>query len=318
MFISMSDDAIKLVRFTEGHSPTKRVGILDEVKNEVIDINTPAKGDISEVFEWNDRFARLKVLAGGQHPRFKVDEVVLHAPISDSMPVKAAGVTYLRSKKARVEDAVAGKVSAAELSAYDRVYPKEVRPEIFHKADAGDSVGHGDEVGIRSDSKVNVPEPEMTLVFNSKADLVGYTIGNDMSSRDIEGENLLYLPQAKHYHRSSALGPYVVIRNDAKGVATDADLDELKKSTTIKMEIIRNGQAIDFGAHPMTTSFGLMQRSLSDLKEYLHRCQKFKSGVALMTGTGIVPPDGFTLQAGDKIKMTISGIGTLENTVKVV
>ena len=313
MIIFMAADSIKLVHFSQ-NTPTKRVGILNETKGEIIEITNQAKGDLREVFEWNDRFARLKVLAADKDLlRIKLDATVrLHAPIPDSMPVYAAGVTYESSKMAR-------EAESDDCGFYAKVYDAE-RPEIFFKALPGKAVGHGAEVGIRKDAKWNVPEPEVTLIFNSRGERVGHTIGNDMSSRDIEGENALYLPQAKAYKQSCALGPYVVIR--------DENVDDeqfMKNNSQISMQIIRGGKPIDFGDHPMTSSFAKMRRTFADLKDYLFRSQDMDQGAALLTGTCVVPPSegtvlpkGFTLEAGDKVRITIEGIGTLENTVTVV
>jgi 2-dehydro-3-deoxy-D-arabinonate dehydratase len=308
---------IKLVNFSYD-TPIVRPGIVSEDGREIIDISPRAPRGLAEVFGWHDRFAKLKVIAADTNlVRVPLDKSKLHAPIPNDMPVWAAGVTYKRSVKARNNESIAGGgSSSAEPTAYDLVYPLKARPELFQKANPGKSVGNGDMVGIRRDAKWSVPEPEMVLVFNSLGERVGYTIGNDMSSRDIEGENLLYLPQAKTYSKSCALGPAVVVRNDGAGVADDEQ--EIKRNSTISMQIIRNGQPIDFGDHPMTTTFGKMRRPIEALREPLFRCQDYDTGVALLTGTGIVPPDDFTLQEGDKVRITISGIGTLENIVTVV
>jgi 2-dehydro-3-deoxy-D-arabinonate dehydratase len=165
-------------------------------------------------------------------------------------------------------------------------------------------VGTGDTVGIRQDAKWNVPEPELAFVINSRGHLVGFTIGNDMSSRDIEGENLLYLPQAKIYDRSCAVGPFVTVG------ATEADARAWK----IQINIERAGASVFHGE----TSVGQIKRTFDELVKYLFRSQTFPHGAVLLTGTGVVPPDTFTLQPGDKISINISGIGTLENSVVIV
>src|SRR5437879_13302303 len=183
-------------------------------------------------------------------------------------------------------------------TAYDRVYDAE-RPELFFKSLPEKVVGPGEPVGIRKDARWNVPEPELALVINPRGKIVGYTIGNDMSSRDIEGENLLYLPQAKIYASSCAVGPVVV-------GATEAEARTWK----IQLDIERNGLRVFEGE----TSVGQIKRSVGELVEYLFRSQKFPNGAILLTGTGIVPPDTFSLQASDKISISISGIGVLENT----
>lgn len=220
-------------------------------------------------------------------------EVKLLAPV-EYQEVWAAGVTYLRSKKARMEE------SEFSASAYDRVY-EAPRPELFFKSLASKVSPPGGPVGIRRDAKWNVPEPELALVINSRKELVGYTIGNDMSSRDIEGENLLYLPQAKIYKYSCALGPCVVLG------ASEAEA----RTWSIGVQILRQGTEVFKGE----TSVGQIKRRFEDLIEYLWRSQEFPNGVVLLTGTGVVPADDFTLRAGDVVRISISGIGTLENTV---
>lgn len=216
---------------------------------------------------------------------------------SERQPIWAAGVTYLRSKTARMEE------SDFSASAYDRVYDAP-RPEIFFKSAAEDAVATGSPVGIREDAQWNVPEPELALVFNSSGVLVGYTIGNDMSSRDIEGENLLYLPQAKTYYRSCGLGPYLTIGASE----TDARTWEIHLS-------IRRGEEEVFRGE---TSVSQIKRPFEELKDYLFQSQRFPNGAILLTGTGIVPPDSFTLNANDEIRISISGIGMLENSVQIV
>jgi 2-dehydro-3-deoxy-D-arabinonate dehydratase len=188
-------------------------------------------------------------------------------------------------------------------NAYDQVYDAP-RPEIFFKALPEKVVGPNEPVGIRSDSKWNVPEPELTLVVNSAKELVGVSIGNDMSSRDIEGENLLYLPQAKVYDKSCAIGPYIV---------TGASEEEIRQ-WTIGVEISRQGEVVFNGE----TSIDNIKRSFSELLDYLGRSQSFPHGAMLLTGTGVVPGDDFTLEAKDKVSITISGIGTLNNPVITV
>jgi 2-dehydro-3-deoxy-D-arabinonate dehydratase len=188
-------------------------------------------------------------------------------------------------------------------NAYDKVYAAE-RPEIFFKSMPAKVVGSGEAVGIRSDAKWNVPEPELALVMNSSGKIVGHTIGNDMSSRDIEGENLLYLPQAKIYNRSCALGPCIRLG------ASEAEARGWK----IKIEINRDGQAVFNGE----TSVGQIKRNFQDLAEYLFRSQTFPGGAILLTGTGVVPPETFTLRSQDVIQIKIDEIGLLKNSVVVV
>lgn len=216
------------------------------------------------------------------------------APIADQ-EVWAAGVTYFRSRDARMEESK----SAGGGSFYDRVYQAE-RPELFFKATPSRVVGHRGKVAIREDSKWSVPEPELVLLVSPAGTILGYTVGNDMSARDIEGENPLYLPQAKVYDRCCALGPGILISSDP-----------LPPSTDIRMEIIRGAASAFSGA----TTLGSMKRDPADLVRYLYRNNVFPNGCFLLTGTGIVPPDTFTLQHGDEIRISIEGIGTLVNFV---
>jgi 2-dehydro-3-deoxy-D-arabinonate dehydratase len=188
-------------------------------------------------------------------------------------------------------------------TAYDKVYDA-ARPELFFKAMPEKVVGDGGEVGVRGDAKWSVPEPELALVFNSKGAIAGYTIGNDMSSRDIEGENLLYLPQAKIYDKSCALGPYIRVGTG----------EQEARTWKIKIEIEREGQTVFNGE----TSVNQIKRSFAELTEYLFRCQTFPRGVVLLTGTGIVPGADFTLRAKDTVRIDISGIGVLKNSVVTI
>ena len=212
-----------------------------------------------------------------------------------SQEVWAAGVTYYRSRTARMEESK----DAGGGSFYDRVYEAD-RPELFFKATPHRVVGPGGPVRIRSDSRWNVPEPELTLAINAHGAIFGYTIGNDMSSRDIEGENPLYLPQAKVYAGSAALGPCLVIDRALPG-----------PDATIAIEIRRAGMRVFDGQ----TTVGQIKRPLPSLADWLFRDNSFPDGCYLMTGTGIVPPDAFTLVAGDEIRITLEPVGTLVNTV---
>lgn len=218
----------------------------------------------------------------------------ISAPVG-RQEVWASGVTYLRSREARMEEAK----DAGAGDFYARVYEAE-RPELFFKATASRVVGHGGNVRIRRDSKWNVPEPELTLFISSEGTIEGYTIGNDMSSRDIEGENPLYLPQAKSYDASAAIGPCIYV--PGKPIVPD---------TMISIKIVRKGEDVFTGE----ISINRMKRIHNELVEYLFRETSFPFGVFLMTGTGIVPPDHFTLETGDEIQITIEGIGTLINRV---
>lgn len=216
------------------------------------------------------------------------------APIGNQ-EVWAAGVTYLRSKVARMEEAQA----AGGADFYDKVYEAE-RPEIFFKATANRTVGNWDKVFIRRDSLWNVPEPELTLFCSSAGTIEGYTIGNDMSSRSIEGENPLYLPQAKTYDRSASLGPCLLVLEKP-----------IPKSTVIQMSIFRDGVQL----YQDSVQISQIKRSLPELVSYLFRECHFPNGCFLMTGTCLVPEDSFTLELGDEIQIKISGIGELINFV---
>jgi 2-dehydro-3-deoxy-D-arabinonate dehydratase len=221
-------------------------------------------------------------------------EVTLLAPI-DRQEVWAAGVTYKRSQEARERESV----GAAKF--YDLVYSAD-RPELFFKANAHRVSGPGDRVHIRKDSRWSVPEPELALILSPKLKLVGFTIGNDMSARDIEGENPLYLPQAKVYDHCCALGPVVTL----------ADSMPPPARVTIHLVIERDGSRVFDGS----TSLASMKRSFEDLIAWLERENSFPNGVILLTGTGIVPPDDFTLAVGDRVHIDISGIGRLTNVVE--
>lgn len=237
-------------------------------------------------------YERARSAAQGQAISF--DPATALAPIL-SQEVWAAGVTYYRSRDARMRESH----DAGGGDFYARVYDAP-RPELFFKATGRRVVGPGAEVRIRADSHWNVAEPELTLLVNARGKIVGYTIGNDMSSRDIEGENPLYLPQAKVYNGSCALGPCVLLA-----------ADPLPKSTTISIAIHRNGAAAFTGS----TTLAELKRDPEEMVAYLFRDNSFPDGVFLMTGTGIVPGDEFTLASGDAIRITIEGIGTLENRV---
>lgn len=218
----------------------------------------------------------------------------LTAPIGNQ-EVWASGVTYMRSREARMEESK----DAGGGDFYARVYEAE-RPELFFKAPAYRTVGSGAPVRIRKDSKWNVPEPELTLFICSAGTIEGYTIGNDMSSRDIEGENPLYLPQAKSYNGSVALGPCLYVSPQS-----------IHPDTMINIEILRNNQHVFSGS----ISINRMKRKHAELVEYLFREITFPNGTYLMTGTGIVPPDSFTLHVKDEVRISIEGIGTLVNYV---
>jgi 2-dehydro-3-deoxy-D-arabinonate dehydratase len=222
-----------------------------------------------------------------------IDDSAVLAPV-DEQEVWAAGVTYERSRDGRVGESTDGTV-------YDRVYVAD-RPELFFKAPASRVVAVGEPVGIRADSTWNVPEGELGLVLNSAGELFGYVVGNDMSSRSIEGANPLYLPQAKVYDRSCALGPAIV-----PAWLVDGPFE-------ITLTISRDDAVVFAGA----TTTAAMARTPQELAGWLTTALEFPIGVVLLTGTGIVPGDDFTLAAGDIVTIDIAGIGTLVNPVVVV
>ncbi|MEM9158431.1 MAG: fumarylacetoacetate hydrolase family protein [Verrucomicrobiota bacterium] len=216
----------------------------------------------------------------------------LLAPIDADQEVWASGVTYLSSRMAR-------EAESQSKDVYQKVYDAE-RPELFFKSQGNRVRGHGENIRIRKDSQWDVPEPELTLVINSAKEVIGYTVGNDVSSRSIEGENPLYLPQAKVYHKSCGLGPAICI----------ASIDTLK-DLPIQLVIERNGSPVFTGE----TQTSQIKRTLEELVEYLYREMPFPHGSFLMTGTGIIPAEEFTLQSGDLVRITIADL-ILENPVE--
>lgn len=222
-------------------------------------------------------------------------EKEIMAPIG-KQEIWASGVTYFNSKLGREEESK----EAGGSDFYARVYEAD-RPELFFKASAQRTVGHGGKVRIRKDSTWDVPEPELTLLLSSSGKILGYTIGNDMSSRSIEGENPLYLPQAKTYDGCAAIGPCILVSNKP-----------LPAATQIKLEIDRQGKRVFAGE----IGIDQIRRELTDLAAYLYRECSFPFGSFLMTGTGIVPSSDFTLKSGDEIRIAIDGIGTLLNYVE--
>jgi 2-dehydro-3-deoxy-D-arabinonate dehydratase len=244
----------------------------------------------------------LQLPAIAQTARGLIDRSIRPTPIGsqtflapvDRQEIWAAGVTYKRSKIAREEESI----GAAQF--YDKVYTAP-RPELFLKATPERVVHPGQPVRVRSDSKWSVPEPELTLVISPGGKIVGYTIGNDMSARDIEGENPLYLPQAKIYRQSCSIGPLI----------TPVGLMPPLAEVEIKLVIARSGSSVFEGS----TTLAQMARTTESLVEWLYRENEFPNGAFLLTGTGIVPPDEFTLKPGDDVAITIGGIGTLRNPV---
>lgn len=286
--------ALHLCRFSLGEQAPQVGQVLIEDSSPIRVRDLSASGMAPSLTDLLENPQMLQAcLAHEALPIHALEDVTLWSPAEDQ-EIWAAGVTYFRSKTARMEE------SDFSATAYDRVY-EAPRPEIFFKALAHKTVRTKDPVGIRKDATWNVPEPELALVFTSKGRLAGYTVGNDMSSRDIEGENLLYLPQAKVYDRSCALGPWITL----------ADSEEEARSWTIQLLIVRKGSTVFEGQ----TEVAQMKRSFSELQDYLFRSQTFPAGAILLTGTGLVPEEGFTLQAEDRVDITISGIGTLSNTV---
>jgi 2-dehydro-3-deoxy-D-arabinonate dehydratase len=266
------------------------VGIVDGVTVTPLVMNDNLR-TLSDVLESGSAAEAVRSLKTRE--RVALASVSLLAPI-DRQEVWAAGVTYKRSKVARMEE------SQGASRFYDLVY-EAPRPELFFKASPNRVAGPGQPVRIRADATWNVPEPELTLVLNSRMELVGFTVGNDMSSRDIEGENPLYLPQAKVYDGSCALGPWITL----------VDAMPRREEIGIRLAVKREKKTVFAGE----TSIEQMHRTFEDLIGWLARDNSFPSGVFLLTGTGIVPKDDFTLQAGDTVEITIDGIGTLANPV---
>ena len=285
----------RICRFCLPPEPAQaRIGAV--VGSTIVDLSAGGITSLASVLEADSPSATVAAArenATTQHP---LADVHLLPPV-EHQEVWAAGVTYLRSKTARIEE------SDFSGLAYDRVYEAD-RPELFFKALAEKVVGPNDGIGIRSDARWNVPEPELALVMNSAGDVVGYTIANDVSSRDIEGENLLYLPQAKVYDRSCSLGPWIVLGAD-EGEA---------RTWSITIAISRNGGEVFSGQ----TSVDQLKRSFSELVSYLWRSQSFPHGVVLLTGTGVVPDESFTLAAEDRVTIAVDGIGELVNNVQSV
>lgn len=283
---------MQLVRYKIG-SGAPQAGLIeqDTIRPLVLDGNQYRS--LSDILEDVDAAGTVQLLCDRSLAPVHLATVTLLPPL-DRQEVWAAGVTYKRSQVARMEE------SEAAASCYDRVYVAD-RPELFFKAQPWRVAASGQPIRIRQDSTWNVPEPELGLVLNSSLKLVGFTIGNDVSSRDIEGENPLYLPQAKVYDQSCALGPGITL---AGAVADPTSLE-------IRLTILRGG-AVAFAG---TTSVANMARSFEHLIGYLGRDMTFPYGAVLLTGTGIVPDSSFTLTSGDVVQIAIEGLGTLTNPV---
>ena len=267
-------------------------GVLAQVDDTIYSLGDVAWDVVFNSDNLTDTVRRLALDSVGMEDALKTEELL---PPIHGQEVWAAGVTYYRSRDARMEES---KTAGGE-DFYARVYEAE-RPELFFKAPPYRVVGSGQKVRIRRDSQWNVPEPELTLAINAKGKIVGYTVGNDMSSRDIEGENPLYLPQAKVYDGACALGPGMLVTNEP-----------LSLETAIQLSIQRSGHP----AFESETTLAQLKRTPQELVEFLYRETSFPNGCFLLTGTGIVPPSTFTLQSGDEITITIDGIGTLVNMV---
>ncbi|HSU55451.1 MAG TPA: fumarylacetoacetate hydrolase family protein [Candidatus Dormibacteraeota bacterium] len=285
---------MKLCRFKKNYGKAS-IGLITQ-DDSVLDLTAAGITGLYSLLDNTELMGELRRLEKENLPRFSLAAVELCAPV-DLQEIWAAGVTYLRSKKARMEE------SDFSATAYDRVYEAE-RPELFFKSLPQKVVAAGEAVGIRRDARWSVPEPELALVLNSKGRVVGYTIGNDMSSRDIEGENLLYLPQAKIYQGSCALGPWIVVGHSETEV----------RGWQIAISIQRGTETVFSGQ----TSVGQIKRSFEELAEFLFRSQEFPHGAVLLTGTGVVPPDSFTLSEGDVVEIRVDGVGMLSNSVVMV
>ncbi len=275
-------------------SPTSGILLRDEETAQLRAVGAAMR--IDEIFCSTDPGRLVRDVFDGS-PEFTGTLPDQWSPPVGGQEIWAAGVTYFRSRTARMEEAE----STGGDVFYDRVYEAE-RPELFFKATAARARGHGDPVCIRPDSTWDVPEPELTLAISASGEIFGYTIGNDMSSRSIEGENPLYLPQAKMYRGSCALGPALVVGREA-----------VSPETRISIQIRRAGEPVFQGE----TQVRQIKRGFEELAGFLFRANEFSLGAWLMTGTGIVPEAGFTLRPGDEIEISIDGIGTLRNRVSL-
>ncbi|SFL43689.1 2-dehydro-3-deoxy-D-arabinonate dehydratase [Paenibacillus sp. 1_12] len=290
---------MRIIRYTNAQSVPQLAAVNEQgsvynlEQSDFISLVNEAKEAGKSVLEF------LQALVSGKSPiTEQLEQLELLVPVV-APEVWAAGVTYERSREARNYEATGGKMDASTF--YDKVYDA-VRPEIFFKSTAARTVGPEDYVQLRSDSEWQVPEPELGLVLDSAGTILGYTIGNDMSCRDIEGENPLYLPQAKMWKRSCSIGPAILL---AEAVADPYQFQ-------ITSSIYRNGEKVVEG----TASTGQLKRKLEELVSFLVRDNEVFDGTVLLTGTCIVPPNEFTLANGDRIVIEISGIGTLINPVK--
>lgn len=297
---------LQICRFFQPNAGPRLGALLDE---QVYDLTATGQPEFASFAAWlrwagqqgtSQTAAALAAVTAGLTPVYtwadlqhRPDPVQPHLlPPLDTQEVWAAGVTYLRSRQAREEE-------SNKIGVYDKVYEAD-RPEIFLKATPHRVVGSHDFIRVRADAHWTVPEPELTVLLSPTLQIVGYTAGNDVSSRDIEGENPLYLPQAKIYSRSCALGPAITLAADLSG------------PVEIELTIQRAGKTVFAGQ----TSTAQMKRPIGELVAYLGRENEFPHGVFLMTGTGLVPPDSYTLQAGDAVEIIIERIGQLVNPVQ--
>lgn len=300
-------NASYLCRFRSGEEPAQ-LGLVRG--RSLYDLSCTGRPEFASLSAWLQHvdehgagaFSELSSTIEGLTPLCEVDDVSstehdirLLAPL-DAQEVWACGVTYRMSREARMRESQSPTI-------YGRVYEAE-RPEVFFKATPHRVVGPNEPVGIREDSTWDVPEPELTLVVTPGLRIAGYTVGNDMSSRDIEGQNPLYLPQAKVYDRCCALGPWIRL--------ADEDVDPLNLAMHC---CVRRGGLMAFEGHTLTSN---LSRTPQALVRAVGRCNRFPAGLFVMTGTGIVPPDSFTLAEGDLVEITIEGIGTLSNPVMLI
>lgn len=281
-----------IARFTTADNPTPRLGYIDgDTVYSMNEVDGPVT--VESLLQLSAEELNAVAAATKDSPdTLRLGDITLLPPI-DTQEVWASGVTYARSRDARMEE-------STQKDVYDLVYEAE-RPELFMKATGSRVSGPGQDVAIRGDSTWDVPEPELVLVLNSRGEIVGYSIGNDVSSRSIEGENPLYLPQAKVYSKCAGLGPWIALTSE---IANPNDLP-------IRLVIERGGNLHFEGE----TSTNQIHRTFDDLRTYLFRHNAFPQGVFLMTGTGIIPPAEFTLEDGDVVKISVGSIGTLTNPV---
>jgi len=284
---------VPLARYSTSAAQSTRLGLIEG--DGVVDVaNAGGPATLREALQLTSaelESALASVRSSASSP-LHIGMVTLHAPI-DEQEVWASGVTYLRSRDARMEE-------STQKDVYDTVYDAD-RPELFFKATPSRTAGPGESIAIRGDSTWDVPEPELTLVINAHGEVVGFSVGNDMSSRSIEGENPLYLPQAKMYSKCAGIGPWIALTSEVKD----------SRNLGITLTIERGGN-VHFED---TTSTNQIHRTFEDLVKYLHLHNEFPNGVLLMTGTGIIPPLEFTLEQGDIVTIDIEEVGSLRNPV---